>query len=243
MKRVALKHLRSSLMQRAAARLFANARGLVRGTTVAAFLAMLAACGSTPVPPDWEANAHGALQSAVQAYLAGNTRVADAEMARARAEVSRTGRPALLARAELVMCAARVASLQLDNCPAYQALAADAEPAERAYAAFLYGNAQPMDAALLPVHYQGVATGRNSSIAALPDPLSRLISAAVLLQTRQLDPLAIDVAIDTASGQGWRRPLLAWLTLQAKRAEDAGDAEAARRIRRRMEIVAPPATR
>lgn len=167
MKRLALKHLRSPLMEHAAARVVTTARRLARGATAATFLVMLAACGSTPVPPDWETNAHGALQSAVQAYLAGNTRVADAEMARARAEVSRTGRPALLARAELVMCAARVASLQLDNCPAYQALAADAEPAERAYAAFLYGNAQPMDTALLPVHYQGVATGRNSSIAAL----------------------------------------------------------------------------
>lgn len=204
---------------------------------------VLVACGSTPVPPDWQANAHSALQSAVEAYLSGNNRVADAEMTRARAEVSRTGRPALLARAELVMCAARVASLQIDNCPAYQALAADAEPAERAYAAFLYGRAQPIDTALLPVHYQGVATGRNSSIAALPDPLSRLIAAGVLLQAGQLDPTAIDVAIDTASAQGWRRSLLAWLTLQAKRADDAGDAEAARRIRRRMEIVTGGAPR
>jgi len=214
-----------------------------RGIVGAGIVTVLAACASTPAPPDWQANAHGALQSAVEAYLAGNTRVADAEMTRARAEVSRTGRPALLARAELVMCAARVASLQLDNCPAYQALAADAEPAERAYAAFLYGRAQPIDTALLPVHYQGVATGRNSSIAALPDPMSRLIAASVLLQTSQLDPPAIDVAIDTASAHGWRRPLLAWLTVQAKRADDAGNAEEARRIRRRIDVVAAGSAR
>jgi hypothetical protein len=41
------------------------------------------------VPPDWQANAHGALQSAVEAYLSGNTRVAEVEMTRARASLVR----------------------------------------------------------------------------------------------------------------------------------------------------------
>jgi hypothetical protein len=44
-------------------------------------------------------------------------------------------------------------------------------------------------------------------------------------------------AIGTASSQGWRRPLLAWLGVQAQRAEQAGDAEEAARLRRRIAIT------
>jgi len=45
-------------------------------------------------------------------------------------------------------------------------------------------------------------------------------------------------AIDIASAQGWRRPLLAWLGVQEKRAEAAGDREVLERIRRRIALVA-----
>jgi len=44
-------------------------------------------------------------------------------------------------------------------------------------------------------------------------------------------------AIDTASDQGWRRPLLAWLGVQAQRAEAAGDAQEEQRIRRRIALA------
>jgi hypothetical protein len=44
-------------------------------------------------------------------------------------------------------------------------------------------------------------------------------------------------AVETASAQGWRRPLLAWLGVQAKLAEQGGDAAEAERVRRRMALV------
>ena len=47
----------------------------------------------------------------------------------------------------------------------------------------------------------------------------------------------IAAAVDIASAQGWRRPLLAWLGVQLARAEAAGDSETAARVRRRMELV------
>jgi hypothetical protein len=43
--------------------------------------------------------------------------------------------------------------------------------------------------------------------------------------------------VDTASAQGWRRPLLAWLGLQHQRALQAGDAEAAAGLQRRIDLV------
>jgi len=198
-------------------------------------------CASGPATPDWEMNAQGAMDRSVEAYLSGNARVDALELARARSEISRTGRIDLLARAELVHCAARVASLVFTPCAAFEALRQDAPPAERAYANYLAGRALAADAPLLPESQRGVATTGpsedGSRLKAIADPLSRLVAAGVLLQTGNANPAVISLAIDTASAQGWRRPLMAWLLLQAQRAEQAGDREEAERLRRRAALV------
>jgi hypothetical protein len=69
------------------------------------------------------------------------------------------------------------------------------------------------------------------------NPLSRVIAAAVLLRMERADPEVLKVATDTASGQGWRRAVLAWLGAQAMWAEKAGATEEAARLRRRMELA------
>jgi hypothetical protein len=194
----------------------------------------LASCASGPPAPDWQATAHGALEDYQAAYLAGRTRIAEQEFARARSALTATGRADLVARAELVRCAARVASLELDDCPGYLALAADAPPAERAYASYLAGKAQAPETALLPEHHRNASSG---SLAAITDPLARLVAAGVLFRQAAIAPEGIAVAVDTASAQGWRRPLLAWLGVQEKRARDAGDREAAEAIARRRRLA------
>lgn len=198
---------------------------------------LLAACASGPPPPDWQMNAKSSLERATEAYLSGNTRVETAEFARARAELARTGRADLLARAELMRCAARVASLEFDDCPAFAPLAADAQPAERAYARYLAGTATAADAGLLPSAQRELASAGTATIAALPDPLSRLVAAGVQLRSGRAEPALYAVAVDTASAQGWSRPLLAWLHLQAQRAEGEGDAALAAHLRRRIELI------
>lgn len=212
-----------------------------RRLMLAGLCAALAACSSAPPAPDWQMNAHAAAQKAVEAYLSGNTRVATMEFARARQETARTGQPALLARVVLLECAVRVASLEQGGCAAFDALRADAHPAEQAYARYLAGQLVPQDIALLPPAQQAVAGPRSDSaaplLAAMPDPLARLVAAGVLLQTGDADPQVIQLATATASAQGWRRPLLAWLQLQVQRAGQAGDADAAARLRRRMDLV------
>lgn len=210
---------------------------------------LLTACASKPVPPDWQTNAFAALKGFSSAYLSGNTRLADLEFARAKAEITSTGRADLLARAELTRCAARVASLEFDNCAAYQPLAQDAPAGEQAYAAFLSGRWTERDAALLPAQHRAFALSAaadkpanspadgRSVLNAMEDPLARLVAAGVLLQSSRLTPSDIGVATETASSQGWRRPLLAWLGVQLKRANDASDPDAAARIQRRIDLV------
>lgn len=201
---------------------------------------LLTACSSTPPPPDWQASAQGSLGAAVAAYLEGNDRVADAEFARARADIARTGRIDLLARAELVRCAAQVASVVVEPCSAYDAIAADAAAPERAYAAYLSGQWQGLNAAALPAQHQPLLSSAApvAVLQAMTDPLARLVGAGALLQAGRLPPEGFGLASDTASAQGWRRPLLAWLGLQAKRARDAGQADEAARLQRRIDLVA-----
>jgi hypothetical protein len=71
----------------------------------------------------------------------------------------------------------------------------------------------------------------------IADPQARLIAIAVLFQAGKASPAMTALAAETASAQGWRRPLLAWLNVQALRAERAGDNDEAQRLRRRIALV------
>jgi hypothetical protein len=188
-------------------------------------------------------NARQAIDAAVVAYLEGNARVEAAETERARSEIARTGQLDLLARAELMRCAARVASLVFEPCEGFEKLRLDAAPAERAYADYLAARVQPQDIALLPQPHRAVADARTgadaaaSALGGIDDPLSRLIAAGVLFASNRASPQTLQIAVDTASAQGWRRPLLAWLNVQLMRAEQAGASGEADRLRRRIAVV------
>ena len=198
---------------------------------------LLAACASGPKPPDWQLEAKGAMERSVAAYMEGNSRVESAELARAREQLSRTGRADLLATAELLHCATRVASLVFEPCAGFEKLRPDATPGQAAYADYLRGQVNPPDIALLPETQRAAAAGDGGALKGMADPLSQLVAAGALLQTGKASPAVIAQAIDTASSQGWRRPLLAWLGVQAQRAEQGGDVAEAARLRRRMELT------
>ena len=205
----------------------------------------LTACASGPAAPDWQVNARAASDQAMAAYLRGDSRAAQADFDRARHEIARTGRADLLARSELLACAARVASLEFGPCDGFERLRPDTAAPEQAYADYLAGRLQPGQAGQLPAAQQGVARAGAAVAAAaallqITDPASRLVAAGVLLQTGRASPPVLTIAVDTASAMGWRRPLLAWLGLQLQRAEAAGDAAAADRLRRRIGWIESP---
>lgn len=214
--------------------------------TLLAAAAWLAACSSGPLPPDWHLQARPALEGAVSAHMQGDSRTAQREFERARGLLARTGQPGLVARGELMRCAAQVASLDFAPCDGFERLRADAPAAEQTYADHLAGRALPREAIeLLPPAQRATASAIASkatavSLQSVDDPLSRLIAAALLLRAGQADPATIALAADTASAQGWRRPLLAWLEVQALRAERAGASDEAQRLRRRIALVTEP---
>lgn len=206
---------------------------------------LLTACASGPPAPDWQLNARAAADQAFAAYLAGDQRAAQAAFDRARREIARTGRADLLARAELLACAARVASLEFGPCDGFERLRPDTAAPEQAYADYLVGRLPPAQAGLLPTAQQAVAAAADADAAAaalqqIADPASRLVAAGVLLQTGRASPAVFTQAVATASAMGWRRPLLAWLGLQMQRAQAAGDRAAVDRLQRRIGWIESP---
>jgi hypothetical protein len=214
---------------------------------VLSLAALLAACAGGPAAPAWQADAKGATDRAASAYLRGEGKAHEAELARARAAVAATGRAGLAARVELMDCALRAAALDFGPCPRFEALRTEAAAADHAYADYLAGRALTREAiALLPPAQQAAANARAAAAeGAVPpavtqgidDPLARLIALAVLFQAGRASPALMAQASDAASAEGWRRPLLAWLKVQALHAQKAGDAAALAALQRRIALV------
>ncbi|MCS0580622.1 hypothetical protein NX784_03365 [Massilia pinisoli] len=200
----------------------------------AVVVAALCGCASKLQPPAWEGDAKSALDGFTDDFLRGDSAAADAEFARARRASASTGRFDIVAQAELMRCGVHAAALDYD-CAGFAALAGDATPAQRAYAAYLDGRWQGLDAALLPEQHRAVVA--SGALAGVADPLSRLVAAGALMKAGRITPADIAAAVETASTQGWRRPLLAWLGVQEQRARAAGDAAAVERIRRRIALA------
>ena len=210
--------------------------------------AALGACSSGPPVPDWKMNAQDSLKRATDAYMDGKPQIEKNEFARARSEIASTGKMDLLIRAELIRCAARTAALDFEECTGFAALRADASPEDVAYAEYLAGRARPADAALLPEPQRAVLAAASDTAAAaaakeIADPMSQLVAAGALFKASRATPELAAMAVDTASVQGWRRPLLAWLNVQAMRADKAGDTMEAERLRRRIAVVESSAKR
>jgi hypothetical protein len=186
-------------------------------------------------------NAVSLLEHAQQRWLEGDSKAADLALSKARNEIAKSARTDLLARAELAACAAHVASLDFAACAAFDKLAPDASVSDQAYARFLAADWSGLEAKSLPAHYAGLLSakddaGANRALAEIKDPLPRLIAAALLFRTGRADPATLGAAVDTASERGWRRPLLAWLEVQKKRAQASGDSETAAMLQRRIDL-------
>ncbi len=209
---------------------------------VACSVLLLGGCAAGPLPPQWQTQAHASLDEFTQHYLQGNTRLAQRSFAQLKAAVGSTGKPELAAQVELTRCALGIAALDGEACVAFESMRGDASAEVKAYGEFVVGSLATQDAHRLPDRYRGVAgatdeAARNKAMQGIADPVSRLVAAGVLFRQAQLSPEGLANAIDTASAAGYRRPLLAYLGVQAKRAEAAGDTVAVHSIRKRIDLV------
>jgi hypothetical protein len=225
---------------------------------VATLAAALAGCASGPPTPDWQADAHGAMQRATRADLEGLDRLAAMEWARAEAAVTRTARADLLARVALTRCAIAQARLQWTPCVGFDRYTDAATLQDHAYRAYLNAALPPDAVNALPEAHRAVALSLQTAVdgQALPrgasdravaspsvllqgmaDPVSRLVAGSVLWRAQRLDAEALQVLVDTASHQGWQGALMAWLVAQRSAAEQAGQPAVAQAAQRRIELL------
>jgi len=219
------------------------------GRLAGAVLAVaLAGCASGPPTPDWQADAHGAVQRATRADLEGLDRLADMEWAKAEAAVARTARADLLARVALTRCAVGQARLLAQPCAGFERWASDATVPDRLYHAYLNAVLPPEGVAALPEAHRSVARALAAApgnepwapaalLSGMPDPVARLVAGSVLWRAQRLDTAGLQVLVDTASAQGWRGALMAWLVAQRSAAQVAGQTEVADAAQRRIELL------
>lgn len=219
----------------------------VLGALVLIPLFLTGCARSGPPTPSFLLQAQSSLSQATEAYLAGDSRRATIELSRARSYSQRSGQAPLLARIELTQCAAQVASLQWGPCEAFAPLAQDSGLEEQAYHRYLLGSITPADLRLLPGVHQPVAQALLekpadaskviAQINAVEQPLSRLIAFSVLLRYGWPVESLWPSAVQTAEGQGWRRPLLAWLALGIANSQSQGNGELADRLTRQRDRI------
>jgi hypothetical protein len=202
---------------------------------------LLAACAGTQTP-GWQRHAHDAITQYQHAYLEDDPRQAARGYAIARARLAATGRTDLASRLEFIRCATGLAALDASYCGILDSGAAVTSADTLAYARFLRGEWEGLESDALPPGYAPLLKARDESqraaaLAGIASPLSRLVAAGVLQRLGQLPVTSIHVAVDTASEQGWRKPLLAWLALQLTHAQGTGDASAVAAIQSRIALV------
>jgi len=217
----------------------------------------LAGCGTAKPPPPWQAKTISASDAAVSAYLQGQVKISAIQMKQAQFSASSTGRPDAVYKLNLLQCALDISSLSATLCPRPEdvGIRSDSfDPVVRldleAYRAYLLGDSLDETAqARLPETQRAAAALAGTTdgadalkvLVAIEEPLSRLVAAGVWLRRQDLASSGqtgvIALAIDTASQQGWRRPLAAWLTRQIRVAQAAGDTATVQRAHARLAIV------
>lgn len=191
-------------------------------------LILLTACGSGgPTVPDWKSDSVDFIERYTKHALLGENTLAERYFQQALRATGGAGRVSETGRLWLVHCATRRASLLDDDCSEYADLAGVETSAEdRAYYQFVTLDWSGLDAGKLPPQYAALVKSDpariNAQIAAIEDPLSRLLAASLVTLRGQADHATLVLAMETASAQGWRQPLLTYLKLLEKSAIDRG---------------------
>ena len=207
---------------------------------------LLAGCGAKPAPV-WIAAGHKQLDTFKQDFLTGREpTITEFHFRKAVEEIKKGGDADLLGKVWLTRMALQVAVREeLEEGEYLKTEAAEAVPVNRNFYRFLKGDAVTVDVSLLPEPYRpfwmafrsGDAAKAAVTIAAIEDPLPRLIAAGLAVGHRLENDAILQIAIETASQNGWKRALLAWLERLKSFHEAAGDTEKASAIRSRIDMM------
>lgn len=215
----------------------------MKTTLALASLVALSACGfGGPPPPDWKTDSADLIERYKKHALLGDNTLAERYFQQAVAATGGAGRVADTARLWLVRCATHRAMLVDDACTEYAELARiEPDAADHAYYQYLTLKWDALDVSLLPRQHRDLvhaaASRRPDLLAGISDPLARLLDSSLLVMRQEANDASLALATETASAQGWRRPLLTYLKLQEKQAAAKGKPDEQARLARRIDLV------
>ncbi len=208
---------------------------------------MLCACGQSSLPVSvWKDNAFRCLEDYKINFLAGKEDATEPHFLKAKKEITAGNDMNLLAIAYLTKYALHTACLESFETGDFARIyRQEPNPANMAYCHLLKGNFNVVEINLISPRYVGIikaAAGDDSAlaareIAAIDDALSRLIACGVWVRYRSSSEKILLIAVDTASSQGWRKPLAAYLNKLQTFYLERGDKDKAVRIQERIELM------
>ncbi|MGV8057721.1 MAG: hypothetical protein AB2L12_06835 [Smithellaceae bacterium] len=217
----------------------------MRNILVITLLMFICACGSQPIP-QWKDTSSRQLENYKINFLADKEDATEPHFVQAKKAISSNNDLDLLATVYLTKYALHVAALEnFDDSEFLRIDKLQPNSANRAYYDLLKGNFGQIDSARLSANYSNLLplmVGKNlfaasQEIAAINDPLSRLIVCGIWLKYLPYDESILRLAIDTAAQQGWRRPLWAYLTALQKYYSDRQENSKAQDIKERLELL------
>jgi len=208
-------------------------------------LLFFCACGSPPIP-QWKDTSYRQLENYKINFLAGKEDATEPHFVQAKQAISSNNNLSLLSTAYLTKYALHTAALEdFDDGEFLRIDKLQPDAANRSYYSFLKGNFSQVEAGKLPAAYRKLLplladrnlTAAKGEITALSDPLSRLIACSVWVKYLPADEGILQLAIDTAAREGWRRPLWAYLTHLQKYYADRQETKKAENIKERLELL------
>ncbi len=207
---------------------------------------LLFGCGSSKPVPDWKNTSFNQLDNYKKSYLSGREGIAEVYFNRAVDEIKRSGDLEVLARAYLTKYAVQVAVLEAFDDREYLRIDAAAPVSQnRNFYNFLKGSFDEVDEGLLPRQYDGFlraflkggAEDVATEISRIDDPLSKLITIGLLVQKNKYDERILNIAIDSASHDGWKKALLVYLGKLQSFYDKIDEPEKAANIEQRIQIL------
>jgi hypothetical protein len=176
-------------------------------------------CASKPVP-EWTTASYNQLESYKKNFLQGRERLAEINFRKTIEEMKSGGDLMSLQTAYLTQYALQTAVLgSFDDREYLRLSAVETNRANVHFHSLLKGAFDRVDEDSLPPQYRSFLRACRSgkqaeiaqAIAGIEDPFSRIIASGLAVQTRRYDEAILNMAVRTASEQGWKRALLIYL--------------------------------
>lgn len=209
------------------------------------FCFLFPGCGAKQIP-EWQDASFSHLENFKKSYLIGKGNITELYFNRAVDEIKKSGDMDILSRAYLTKYAVSVAALETFDDSEYRRIdTLQPEPHNKAFYLFLKGSFDTVDERLLPNQYKNFLKAyRNGKpedvtreILKIEDPLSKLIAIGLTVQKNTYDEIILNAAIDTASHNGWKRALLAYLNTLQSFYETHNNKEKASLIEQKIQIL------